>query len=88
MEELQKEIERIRREQEELVFAAFDEETAWETGKRLRQTALEKGVRGGHFRDAEPQAALCLRHGGDYPHQRRVDQAERKYGIQVFQELL
>ena len=43
MEELQKEIERIRREQEELVFAAFDEETAWETGKRLRQTALEKG---------------------------------------------
>ena len=65
MEELQKEIERIRREQEELVFAAFDEETA-----------------------AEPQAALCLRHGGDYPHQRRVDQAERKYGIQVFQELL
>ena len=43
MEELQKEIERIRREQEELVFAVFDEETAWETGKRLRQTALEKG---------------------------------------------
>lgn len=43
MEELQKEIERIRREQEELVFAAFDEETAWETGKRLRQTALENG---------------------------------------------
>ena len=43
MEELQKEIERIRREQEELVFGAFDEQTAWETGNRLRQIAREKG---------------------------------------------
>lgn len=88
MEELQKEIERIRREQEELVFAVFDEETAWETGKRLRQTALEKGYAVAISVTLNRRRLFALRHGGDYPHQRRVDQAERKYGIQVFQELL
>lgn len=43
MEELQRELERIRQEQKNLVFGSFDEQTAWETGSRLRQIALEKG---------------------------------------------
>ena len=47
-----------------------------------------EGVCGGHFHNPEPQAALCLRHGGNHSHQRRVGQEKRKYCLQVFQELL
>lgn len=43
MEELQREMERVRQEQQELVFDRFDEKTAWDTGCRIREIALEKG---------------------------------------------
>ena len=87
MEELQKEIERIRREQEELVFGVFDEQTAWETGNRLRQIAREKGYAVAISITLNRRRLFACAMAGT-THQRRVDQAERKYRIQVFQELL
>ncbi len=43
MEEVLEKIEELRQEQRELAFEAFNEDTAWEIGCRIRRRAAENG---------------------------------------------